>query len=134
MNSCLSCIALLKIKPMKTQAFALLLCSSLFFAACSKDTGSQHNVTFSESEGIANNNGEYTMQGTITSPIKMDKILLTKEGQSAPFISDTTTAKNKTEHTYSYQVTGITQNTYIRIDVYNMEGGKSSSQFLIKRP
>src|SRR5688572_14045406 len=119
---------------MKMQALALLLCSSLLFIACSKDTGSDHNVSFSESEGIANNNGEYTMQGTITSPVKMDEIYLTKEGQAAPFIMDTTTAKNKTEHTYSYQVTGITQNTYIRIDVFNIEGGKSSSQFLIKRP
>jgi len=118
---------------MKT-ALALFAFLTLFsFQSCKKDTGSQHQVTFAESVGIANNNGEYTIEGLVTSPVRLDKILLTKQGQSTPFIEDNTTAKNKTEHTFSYQVTGITADTYIIMDIYNLEGGKSTSKFLIRK-
>lgn len=118
---------------MKT-TFLLLAFSFLFtFSSCKKDTGADHKVSFAEAIGKANANGEYTIEGQINSPIRLDKITLTKEGQSAPFLEDATTAKNKTEHTFAYQVTGITQDTYIVMDFYNQEGGKSTSKFLIRR-
>jgi len=118
---------------MKT-TLALLAFSFLFaFASCKKDSGSNHAVSFIEPSGTANGNGEYTIEGQIISPVALDKIILTKQGQSAPFLEDATTAKNKTDHTFSYQVTGITQDTYIIMDFYNLQGGKSTSKFLIKK-
>lgn len=119
--------------PMKT-TLAVLAFSFLFiFSSCKKDSGEQHQVSFSEPAGKANANGEYTIEGAISSPVRLDKILLTKEGQQAPFLEDATTAKNKTEHTFAYQVTGITQDTYVIIDFYNLDGGRSTSKFLIRR-
>jgi hypothetical protein len=94
---------------------ALVLFASLWLLAttsCKKDTGADHQISFIEPSGTANGNGEYTIQGQITSPVRLDRVLLTKQGQSTPFIEDNTTAKNKTEHTFSYQVTGIMQDTY----------------------
>ena len=118
---------------MKT-IFTLLAFSFLFaVTSCKKDTGDDHQVSFAEPAGKANANGEYTIEGQIISPVRLDKILLTKEGQPAPFLEDATTAKNKTEHTFAYQVTGITQDTYVVIDFYNLDGGKSTSKFLIRR-
>ena len=119
--------------PMKT-TLALLAFSLLFtFSSCKKDSGDNHLVSFAEPSGMANINGEYTIEGQITSPVRLDKIVLTKEGQSTPFLEDATTAKNKTEHTFAYHVTGITQDTYILMDFYNLDGGKSTSRFLIRR-
>jgi hypothetical protein len=118
---------------MKT-TLTLLLGFFLFsFSACKKDTGSNHAVSFVEPFGTANGNGEYTIEGTVSSPVRLDKIILTKQGQSTPFIEDVTTAKNKTEHTFSYQVNGIIQDTYVLMDIYNLEDGKSTTKFLIKK-
>lgn len=113
----------------------LLLAFSFLFAttSCKKDSGNDHKVTFTEPTGRANANGEYTIVGQIITPVRLDKIVLTKEGQSAPFLEDATTAKNKTDHTFAYLVTGITQDTYVILDFYNLDGGKSTSKFLIRK-
>jgi hypothetical protein len=122
-----------KVIPMRT--LLILFAFSFLFTttSCKKDTAADHQVSFVEPVGTANGNGEYTIEGQIISPVRLDKIILTKQGQSTPFIEDVTTAKNKTEHTFSYQVTSITQDTYIVMDFYNLEGGKSTSKFLIKK-
>jgi hypothetical protein len=38
-----------------------------------------------------------------------------------------------TEYDFSYLVTGIAANTYIVLDAYNQEGGKTTARFLIKK-
>ena len=78
-------------------------------------------------------NGEYTMTGHISSSAKLLKVILTKEGQTAPFLTDDSTAKNKNDYDYSYLITGITGNTYIIIDIFDQAGGKISKRFLIKK-
>ncbi|MBS4044229.1 MAG: hypothetical protein KGZ59_10475 [Chitinophagaceae bacterium] len=105
-----------------------------FFASCKKDV-SLPQLTFTNniSEGTADANGEYRITGHISSFVRLDRVILTKEGQSTYFILDESTAKNKTEYDFSYLITGITANTYIIIDVYDQNGGKSSYRFLIKK-
>lgn len=105
-----------------------------FFASCKKDV-SLPQLTFTNNinEGTANASGEYTITGHISSFVRLDKVIVTKEGQSSYFILDESTAKNKNEYDFSYLITGITANTYIIIDVYDQNGGKTSYRFLIKK-
>lgn len=121
---------------MKIKIFFLLAISSLLFlTSCKKDNGSAIQVAFAGNvvEGTANANGEYTLTGHISSKVSLNKVTLTKQGQSAPFLTDESTAKNKNEYDYSYLITGITSNTTIIMDVYDQNGGKNSAQFLIKK-
>ncbi len=112
----------------------LLAFSALFFlSSCKKDSGDRHQASFAEAAGKANANGEYTTERQIVSPVRLDKITLTKEGHPEPFLEDAATAKNKAEHTFAYQVTGITQDTSVIMDFYHPDGGKSTSKFLIRR-
>ena len=100
--------------------------------SCSKDDApaTVPAITFSKAEGKAIN-GVFTITGTITSSVNLLKVVLTKQGESAPFIVDDTTAKNKNSYAYSYLVEGITADTTILIDVYDQNGGKTSVSYLI---
>lgn len=119
---------------MKLKSFVLLfLASMFFFISCKKDTAPTLTIATTTIDGTASANGEYTMTGHITSSARLMKVILTKEGQTAPFLTDDSTAKNKNDYDYSYLVTGITANTYIIIDVYDQAGGKVSQRFLIKK-
>lgn len=120
---------------MKTTSFLIAAFTAmLFLVSCKKDSPApQLSFTNNATEATANANGEYTITGHISSEVRLDKVVLTKEGQSAPFLTDESTAKNKNEYDFSYLVTGITANTYIVIDVYNQEGSKISQRFLIKK-
>ena len=112
---------------------ALVLASGLFLNSCSKnDDAALPIITFSETEGIANSQGEYTISGHIHSDVRLDKVIVTKAGSTIPFLTDDSTAKNKTEYDFAYLITGITANTYITIDIYNQADGKTTAQFLIR--
>lgn len=104
------------------------------FASCSKSQNTP-SIKFHNNiaEGTADNNGDYTITGHITSPTRLDKVTLTKEGQNSPFFVDESTAKNKTEYDFTYPVSNINSNTYIVIDAYNVDGGRSTARFLIKK-
>ena len=120
---------------MKIKSFLLLALAAMFiFVSCKKEVNNPQ-VTFTNNtlEGTANSSGEYTITGRINSSVRLEKVFLTKEGQSTPFLRDETTAKNKTEYDFSYLVTGITANTFIIIDIYNQEGGITTQRFLIKK-
>lgn len=120
---------------MKTRTFLLVALSAiLFFTSCKKD-GQAPKVTFENNvaEGTASNAGEFRIAGHISSVVRLDKVTLTTDGQSTPFMVDETTAKNKTEYDYSYLVTGITANTTVIMEVYNQEGEKTSARFLIRK-
>jgi hypothetical protein len=120
---------------MKTKILLLLATSFMLFVSCKKDDTDPPVVTFTNSvaEGNANSSGEYTMTGHITSETRLDKVTLTRQGESAAFYLDESTAKNKNEYDYSYLVTGITVNTTIIMDVYDLSGDKTSVEFLIKK-
>jgi hypothetical protein len=121
---------------MKTKISLLMALTAIFFfVSCKKDTDSKPQLTFTSNvaEGTANAGGEYTITGHISSVTRLDKVVLTKEGQSAPFLADESTAKNKNEYDFSYLVTGVTANTYIILDVYDQGGGKTTLRFLIKK-
>ncbi len=120
---------------MKTKSFLLMaLTAMLFFVSCKKaGTNPQLTFTNNPAEGTANANGEYTITGHISSAVRLEKVVLSKEGQTVPFLVDETTAKNKNEYDFSYLVTGITANTYIIIDVFDQGGGKVTLRFLIKK-
>jgi hypothetical protein len=111
----------------------LAIISITFLAtSCSKDEPeSIPTITFTQPEGNAVN-GEYRITGTITSSVSLLKVILTKEGTTAPFLIDDTTAKNKNSYPYSYLITGITKDTYIFIDVYDLNNTKISTKFLIR--
>jgi hypothetical protein len=115
---------------MKT--LALLSFLAFFFVSCKKDAV-KPQITFTNNiaSGTANSNGEYTITGHISSPVRIDSVTLTKGGQSAPFLIDASTAKNKNEYDFSYLVTGITANTNIVIEVFDQGGGEVTYQFLI---
>ena len=119
---------------MKTKSFLLMaLTAMLFFVSCKKDTEPQLTFANNIAEGTANASGEYTITGHISSAVRLDKVVLTKEGQTTPFFVDESTAKNKNEYDFSYLVTGITVNTYIIIDAYDQRGGIITQRFLIKK-
>ena len=120
---------------MKTKSFFLLALTTMFiFVSCKKE-GTNPQLTFTNNivEGKANASGEYTITGHISSVARLTKVVLTKEGQSTPFLIDDSTAKNKNEYDFSYLVTGITANTYIIIDVFDEGGGKVTKRFLINK-
>ena len=123
-----------KIKKMKIRSLILMILTSMFFfVSCKKDAVPTLTIATTTVDGTANANGEYTITGHISSSARLAKVVLTKEGQTTPFLTDDSTAKNKNEYDYTYLVTGITANTYIVIDVYDQAGGKITKRFLIKK-
>lgn len=121
---------------MKAQSIILLaLTAMFFFISCKKGDTAIPQLTFTNNiaEGTAGANGEYIITGHISSTVRLDKVILTKEGQTTPFLIDESTAKNKNEYDFTYLITGITVNTYIIIDAYDQGGGKITQRFLIKK-
>lgn len=120
---------------MKTKVLTVLtLAALLFFSSCSK-SGQEPSFKFTNNvtEGQANANGEYTITGTLMSEVNLEKVTLTKEGQNNPFLVDDSEAKNKNEYSFSYLVTGINSNTYIILDAYDQDGGKTTARFFIRK-
>ena len=109
-----------------------VLASGLFLTSCSKDDAAVPTITFSQTEGKANSLGEYTVSGRIQSEIALSKVIITKEGSNVPFLTDDTTAKNKTDYNFSYLITGVTANTYLIVDIYNQANDKTTVRFLIR--
>jgi len=120
---------------MKTKLFAgLSLVTLLFFVSCSKNSADPKlTFTNNQTEGQANASGEYTITGTLISEVNLEKVTLTIEGQNNPFLVDDSEAKNKNEYSFSYLVTGINANTYIILDAYDQDGGKTTAKFLIRK-
>jgi hypothetical protein len=90
-------------------------------------------ISSTSQQGMADDSGQYTLTGHISSQTPLDKITLTKAGQTTPFLVDESTVRNKREYDYSYQLTGITQNTTVSMDVFDQRGGKGGTIFIIKR-
>ena len=121
---------------MKLKSFLLISLTGIcFLISCKKDNKSdiQFNFTDNISTGTADANGNYTITGHITSSVRLDSVTLTKLGQSSPTLTDVSTAKNKIDYTFSYLITGLTANTTILIDVFDQNGGKIESTFLINK-
>lgn len=106
----------------------------IFITSCKKENGSKFEISFTNNiaEGTADINGEFTLTGHISSRVSLDKVILTKQGQGDPFLIDDSIA-SKNEYDYSYLITGITENTTIVIDAYDLTGSKSSALFLIRK-
>ena len=120
---------------MRTKFLAIFsLATLLFISSCRKDNENPR-LSFSNNatEGRANQNGEFTITGTLQSEVNLQKVTLTKEGENNPFLTDDSEAKNKNNYSFSYLVTGINANTYIILDAYNQNGGKTSARFLIRK-
>lgn len=114
--------------------FIAAIAFSSILISCKKDTASsQITISTTVPEGVASASGEFLLTGHISSTTRLEKVILTKEGQAAAFLTDESTAKNKNEYDYSYLVTGVNANTYILIDVYDQAGGKITLRFLIKK-
>ena len=109
-----------------------VLASGLFLTSCSNNDAAVPTITFSQTEGKANSLGEYTVSGRIQSEIALSKVIITKEGSNVPFLTDDTTAKNKTDYNFSYLITGVTANTYLIVDIYNQANDKTTVRFLIR--
>ncbi len=120
---------------MKSITFLLMAAvAMLMFVSCKKDNASSNiTITTTLPEGTANASGEFILTGHISSAARLEKVWLTKEGQTTVFLADETTAKNKNEYDYSYLITGITVNTFMLIDVYDQNGTKITKRFLIKK-
>lgn len=123
----------MKIKLLFLGLFTMMLGIS----SCKKDStqASIPVVTFATSilEGTANASGQFELKGHISSAVRLEQVVLTKEGQSAAFLVDNTTAKNKNEYDFVYNVTDITANTYIIISVTDQSGGNKTERYLIKK-
>ena len=120
---------------MKTKLFAMLsLAMLLIFSSCSKN-GAAPKFTFTnnQTEGQANQAGEYTITGSLVSEVNLQKVTLTKEGQNNPFYTDDSEAKNKNNYSFAYLVTGVNSNIYILLDAYDQDGGKTTAKFLIRK-
>ena len=118
---------------MKTKSFILMaLAAIFFFMSCKKESATpQLTFTNNAAEGTANSAGEFTITGNISSSVSLEKVVITKEGQTTPFLIDASTAKNKNEYAFSYLITGITTNTYITLDIYDQSNGKITRRFLV---
>ena len=110
----------------------LVLASGLFLNSCSNDDAPPPSITFNQTEGKANSLGEYTVSGRIQSEVALSKVVITKEGSTTPFLTDDSTAKNKTLYDFVYLITGITANTYIIVDIYTLANDKTTVRFLIR--
>lgn len=110
----------------------LVLASRLFFNSCSNDEDTPASITFNQTEGKANSQGEYAVNGLIQSEVDLSKVIFTKEGLTTPFWIDDTTAKNKNDYNFAYLITGITASTYIIVDIYNQDNDKTTVRFLIR--
>ncbi|SFE95521.1 hypothetical protein SAMN04488131_106100 [Flavobacterium xueshanense] len=109
-----------------------VLACGLFLNSCSKDDAARPTITFNQTEGKANSQGEYVVSGRIQSEIALSKVIITKEGSSTPFLTDDTTAKNKIDYDFAYLITGVTTNTYLIVDIYNQANDKTTVRFLIR--
>ena len=121
---------------MKFKSLLLLLAVIITTISCKKDSPVNTPViTYNTSvlEGTANASGVFEIKGHISSAERLDQVVLTKEGQSAAFIVDNSTAKNKTEYDFAYLVTGITSNTYVIISVTDQSGGNKTDRYLVKK-
>ncbi len=99
--------------------FTLLFSFAIGLSSCKKTEPTPQPTVTTVAIGKANANGEFTWTGTITSSVQLQKVLLTKVGSTTPFLTDDTTAKNKTSYNFSYLITGITADTTVKMDVYD---------------
>ena len=100
--------------------------------SCNKSSSTPApTYTFTEAQGQAVS-GSYTLTGNIKATTSLLKVIVTKEGQSTPFITDDTTAKNKNDYNFSYLITGITVDTYIILTIYDQNSNITTARFLIK--
>ncbi len=129
------CYLIINAPKMKTKSFVLMAFVAMFFIVSCKKESSNTQLTFTNNvaEGKANSSGEYTITGHISSAVRLEKVVLTKEGQTTSYLVDESTAKNKNEYDFSYLVTGISVNTYIIIDAFDQGGGKITQRFLITK-
>ena len=122
---------------MKRRLFVIagivILVSGLILFSCKKEDKPIPSITFSQTEGTANSKGEYTFTGLIHSDVKLDKVIITKEGSSTPFLTDDSTAKNKNDYNFSYLISGVTIDINIIVDIYDLDGGKKSVKFSIHK-
>ncbi|WP_293873339.1 hypothetical protein [Flavobacterium sp.] len=109
----------------------VLVLTGGFLNSCSKSDATLPTISFTQAEGVADSQGEYTMRGHIHSDIRLRKVIITKQGAATPFLTDDSTANNKTEYDFTYLITGITTDTYMIVDIYNQDNGKKTVQFLI---
>ena len=121
--------------------FGIFSVLAISLSSCKKDETPVPSITFAEAEGTADTKGEYLLTGTILSEVQLEKVILTKEGTASPNLTiagiagtytDNSTAKNKTEYAFAYQIAGITANTYIIMDIYDQSGTKKTVKFLVK--
>ena len=120
----------------------VLICVlTVSMSSCKKDETPVPSITFTQAEGIADDKGDFLLTGTILSDVQLEKVILTKEGTVSPNLTiagiantytDNSTAKNKTDYTFGYQIAGIAANTYIIMDIYDQNGAKKTVKFLIK--
>jgi len=119
---------------MKTKIVSLFCAALLILpAGCKRDNISVFDVRFTANyvSGVVNEKGEYTLTGHIFSGVSLSHVSLTWEGDSEPFMTDESTAKNKNEYDFSYQITGITENTTMIMDVYDQIAGRYSTRFFL---
>ena len=85
---------------MKTKSFLLMALTAMFFVVSCKKESTIPQLSFANNvaEGTANASGEYNITGHISSVVRLDKVILTKEGEATPFLIDESTAKNKNEN------------------------------------
>lgn len=119
---------------MKTYSPLLLLCSIfVFFTSCKKDASNPAFVfPGNVYEGQANN-GSYTIVGTLQCQANLRKVTVQREDETQPFIVDELEERSKQSYEFSYEVTGITHDTYIALDAFDQNGGKSRAMFLVKK-
>jgi hypothetical protein len=120
-----------------TNIFFLFLLTIILAASCKKESNptSTPTITYNTTilEGKSNTQGEFEIEGHVSSATRLEKITLTKEGQSVAFMVDNSNPKNKTEYDFNYLVAGITRDTYITISASDQQGGNKTDRYLIKK-
>lgn len=126
----------LSLTPKKTimilrSTLLILLFSGIMFSCKKSSSTPAPTYTFTEAQGQAVG-GSYTLTGNIKATTSLLKVIVTKEGQATPFLTDDSTAKNKNDYNFSYLITGITVDTYIILTIYDQNNNITTARFLIK--
>jgi hypothetical protein len=92
---------------MKTKSVLLMALMAIFFFVSCKKESNNPQLIFNVIEGTANASGEYTITGHISSAVRLDKVVLTKESQPTPFLLVSQLRKTKMSMIFPVSLLGL---------------------------
>lgn len=106
---------------MKSKSIILVALTALIYlSSCTKNDIISRSPEKDRIEITADINGNFVITGHISSPDPLQKVELFKNEDVSAFLTDETDAKYQTEYDFSYTITGISQNTKIKLVAHDV--------------